>query len=178
MKHRLKIRHRSAQQRGLALLQTMLVITFVMMTMLITVRQSGEALREGATARKLLLVQGAVEHGVDHAIDRLQQMDPAQIAAQPPDFYDIFENPAATDFVLAPTYPPSGDFQDQITVRVGMRPGQRTQPPPGEDIASSFGIIVDIQVLITAPAGVLGSGSAEERIVVGLRVPHTRGGAS
>lgn len=171
---------RRERQRGLALLQTMLVITFVMMTMLITVRQSSEALREGAAARKQMLIQGAIEHGVDHAIDRLQQLDPARLAAIPPGHFDIFDTAAwVEDFVVGvPNYPPTGDFANQITVRVGLRPGQRTLPPPGEDVASAFGIIVDVQVLVTAPDGMFGSGIAEERVVVGLRVPHTRGGAS
>lgn len=168
-------------RRGLALLQTMLVITFVMMTMLITVRQSSEALREGATARKQMLIQGAIEHGVDYAIDRLQSMDPARLAMFAEGRHDIFDTSNwVVDFVdpPPPAFPPDGDFAGQIQVRVGLRPGQRTQPPPGEDVATAFGIIVDIQLIITAPDGLLGSGIAEERIVVGVRIPHTRGGAS
>lgn len=166
-------------QRGIALLQTMLVITFVMMTMLITVRQSSEALKEGATARKQTLIQGAVETGINHAIDRLQQMDPARLALMPPNEHDIFDNPGGLEFVPGPiTYPPTGDFANQIEIRVGMRPGQRTAPPPGEDVAAAFGIIVEIQVQVTAPDGLFGTGTAEERLVIGLRLPHTAGGAT
>ncbi len=174
-----KKRRRREGERGLALLQTMLVMTFVMMTMLITVRQSSEALREGAVARKQTLIQGAIEHGVDHAIDQLQQMDPAKLAAIADNYYDIFNNPmAAVDFAPAvPPYPPAGDFAGQILVRVGMQRGQRTQPPPGEDVAAAFGIIVDLQIQVTAPEGLFGSSAAEERVIIGVRVPHTKGGA-
>ena len=159
-------------------MQTLLVITFVMMTMLITVRQSSEALRESAVARKQTLLQGAMEHGIDYAINQLQQMDPAKLATMQDTLHDIFNNPvSATDFVAPPPYPPAGDFAGQITVRVGMIRGQRTQPPPGEDIASSFGIIVDLQIQVTAMPGVFGGSAAEERIVVGVRIPSARGGA-
>jgi hypothetical protein len=171
-----KKRRRREGERGLALLQTMLVMTFVMMTMLITVRQSSEALREGAVARKQTLIQGAIEHGVDHAIDQLQQLDPATLATLSDTAHDIFGG-GGGDFVTPPPYPPAGDFAGQIEVHVGMQRGQRTQPPPGEDVAAAFGIIVDLQIQVTAPEGLFGSSAAEERVIIGVRVPHTKGGA-
>jgi type II secretory pathway pseudopilin PulG len=163
-------RHRQ-QQRGFILLGVILVISVIVASVMLTLRTSSDTLRQAAGVRSKELVSQALTHGLNAAIGELEGVDPI-VFSDPiaTATWDIFDNPTpGNGFVpAAMTFPPSGPFQNLVNVRVGLRQGQLTQPPPGEDVRTSYGFIVELQLsadMFQTP------NPAEERVAVGVQVP-------
>lgn len=163
-------RRAGRQERGFVLLFVMVVLIAMLSLGMVVLRETGERMKQGASARAQASVSSALMHGLDQAINEIRTRDPSAIAAGD---WDIFEDPMNPDFVgplVFPTVPVPG--QEQVDVRVGLRIVARTRPPPGEDVKSSYGYVAEVLLGVqTAPGGIL-TNSSEERVAVGLQVPH------
>jgi type II secretory pathway pseudopilin PulG len=158
-------------ERGFVLIAVLLVVVLMVATVVVTLREASDGLRAARLSRSRELVSAAVEHGVNRAMDRIQRMDPADLLQGDWDIFDTATPPPGfvTDADRPLPYPPDGPDAGALEVRVGLRPGQRTRAPVGEDVRDTYGHIVEIQISVRA-AG-FGDG-AEERVAVGVRVPH------
>lgn len=165
-------RHRQHRQRGFILLGVILVISVIVASVMLTLRTSSETLRQAAGVRSRELVSQALTHGLNAAMVELEGVDPV-VFSDPvaTGTWDIFDNPMpGNGFVTGgvPNFPQSGPFNGLVNVRVGLRQGQLTQPPPGEDVRTSYGFIVELQLsadMFQTP------NPAEERVAVGVQVP-------
>lgn len=169
-----------ADERGFVLLGVILVVAVIVATVTLSLQQSTSVLREAGGMRSAEMVSAALNHGLDAALGKLQRTDPASlITVDAP--WDIFsddglgvpwvEDPDWTAVGAGALFPPTGPYAQEVEVRVGMRLGQLTQPPPGEDARNGYGYIAEIQ--LSARAAGFGR-EAEERVAVGVQVPHTR----
>jgi hypothetical protein len=157
-------------QKGFVLLMVMVLLIAMLSLGMVVLRETGERIKQGASARAQASVSSALMHGLDQAINELRSRDPVTLSEQN---WDIFSNPANPNFVgplLYPDVPIPG--QDQVDVRVGLRIVGRTRPPPGEDVKSNLGYVAEVLLSVRTQPGIIGSGS-EERVAVGLQVPHT-----
>jgi len=161
-------------ERGFVLIAVMLIIIVMVATAAVTLREAGSNIKEAAHGRSRETVRSAMTHGLNVALDQLQLMDPARLA-DPTQNWDIFGRPAPgvglpiDGRVQELSYPPRGDQQGTLTIRIGLRPGQRTRAPAGEDVRSSYGQIVEVQLGVSSNRV---GGEAEERVAVGVRIPH------
>ncbi len=162
------------KDRGGFVMVVVLILLAVMVASVgVALKEASSGLREAGTMRSQESVHAALEHGLVQAMDRLQTVDPI-VLANPTNNWDIFDRRrpvgnGSNEFVGPFAYPPPPDPNPTMEVRVGLRPGQRTRPPAGEDVVSTYGFIVEVQ--LAARASALG-GAAEERAAIGVRVPH------
>ncbi len=174
-------RRRRPEQRGFVLLGVILVVAVIVATVTLSLEQSTSVLRQASGMRSAEMVSSALNHGLDAALGKLQRTDPASLIEAPAGQWDLFD-PAApgAEWVLdedwaavngTRQFPATGPYAGEIDVLVGMRMGQLTQAPPGEDARSGYGYVVELQV--SARAAGFGR-EAEERVAVGVQVPHTR----
>lgn len=159
------------QDRGFVLLFVMVLLIAMLSLGMVVLRETGERMKQGASARAQASVSSALMHGLDQAINEIRTRDPATLAGGT---WDIFDDPVNPDFVGPLNFPPVPiPGQDQVDVRVGLRIVGRTRPPPGEDVRSAYGYVAEVLLGVqTGAAGILTNGS-EERVAVGLQVPHS-----
>jgi hypothetical protein len=159
------------ERRGFVLIAVMLTVVVMVASVGLALKEVAAGFEESGGARSRELVMSAMQHGLNSALDELQVTDPAAIAAGNVD-WDIFACPSGrvcAGYILEMTYPPSGAYQGDMTVRVGLRQGQRTRAPAGEDVRGTYGHIVEVQLSVQIDT--VGN-QAEERAVVGVRLPH------
>lgn len=178
MKAKIKRRRRRSSQKGFILLGVILVVAVLVAAVTLTLTGSSESLKETTSVKSAEISQAALNEGMSRALAQLGTMDPAVLYSGTPANNDIFTwdpvNPPV-DFIddgVAPAgfpYPPTGPYAGDVMVRVGMRPGQRTQAPAGEDVRNTYGYIIEVQL----SAEMTGFGTqAEERVAVGIQIPH------
>ena len=163
------------KQGGFALFSVILLLAIVSAAVAITLDESIENIRNAGQVRGQELSKSGLEHGVHLAITQLQQMD-AGFVTNPANDWDIY-NPlspipvsAGQDFIGPFLYPPSGPYQNEYRIRVGLRPGQRTRAPAGEDARRAYGQVVEIQVGVESNRP--GMPPTEERVSVGVLLPR------
>ena len=157
-------------ERGFVLLGVILITAVLVAAVTLSLRGSTDGLQESSRLRSNELANAALNHGLTRALDALASSDPVTLT-DPANDWDIFNRPAtAVDFVPPDVYPPAGmPFAGELNVRVGLTPGQRTAAPIGEDVRNSYGWVVEVQV----SAQTTGFGNqAEERVAVGVQIPH------
>ena len=163
------MRRRSKDERGFVLIAVLLILAVIVATVGITLREAGAGLREVRSVKSRELVLAAMEHGLNDVMDQLQAMDPAALA-DPQNNWDIFDAAAPGQALVGPSsYPTTGDYANAMEVRVGIRLAQRTRPPPGEDVRTTSGHVVEVQLSVRMNSF---GAEAEERAAVGLRVPQ------
>ncbi|MBK6686998.1 MAG: hypothetical protein IPG45_21200 [Deltaproteobacteria bacterium] len=159
-------RHR----RGFALIAVIILVALMTTAVALVNEQVVSSLSGAGTVKASEMLKGALETGLDQAIDQALVRDVVQLAEQD---YDIFNGAvpiaAGRDFVPAFGYPNSGPYQGAFQVRIGLRPGQRTRPPAGEDVRKAYGQIVELQVSVQAVGT---TPPAEERAAVGILIPR------
>lgn len=182
------MRRRRHNQRGFSLLAVIIILAVLVGGLLAILHDAGAGMKQYSVARSRELVNGAMEFGLKEAMTALQRVDPAEIIRGSQNGldgggdWDIFFNWGRRSFVCgdvgplcSPTtparqmlYPPTGPNQNELTVRVGLRLGQRTQAPAGEDVNNSYGYVVEILIAVAknGEAGVAG-----ERAIYAVRVP-------
>lgn len=169
------LRRVRSRRRGMALFVVVLLLAVISGAVAVTLDESVENIRSAGQARGRELSRAGIHQGVHLGITQVQQMDPATLV-DPANDWDIFD-PAAPvpvaanrDFIGPLNYPPDGPYQGQYRVRVGLRPGQRTRAPAGEDVRHAYGQVVEIQVGVEANQP--GMPPAEDRVSVGVLLPR------
>lgn len=162
-------RGRRPQERGFVLIGIILMTAMMVAAVTVSLRGSADTLREASQMKNAEIAQAALSHGINMAMDKIQVTDPATYMDMAVN-YDIFDVPfLGAPWIPTQTYPPAGPYANEMNIRVGYRPGQRTSAPAGEDVRNSYGFVVEVQV--SAEATRFGA-EAEERIAMGLQVPH------
>lgn len=160
-------------QRGFALFAIIILLALMTAAVALSLDQAVANIQSAGGVRASEMVKAGLDHGLDAAMDQLQQLDVRTLQNPPPE-WDIFGHaePVGVNppFMAPMPYPPSGPHQNQYRVRFGLRAGQRTRAPSGEDVNKSYGQIVEVQVGIEA----IGAGvpPAEERVSVGVLIPR------
>lgn len=161
---------RRPKSRGFALIAVILLVALMTTAVALVNEQLVSSLRGAGTVKASEMLKGALETGLDQAIDQALVRDVVQLAEQD---FDIFNGAvpiaAGRDFVAPFGYPNSGPYQGSFQVRIGLRPGQRTRPPAGEDVRKAYGQIVELQVSVQAAGN---APPAEERAAVGVLIPR------
>jgi type II secretory pathway pseudopilin PulG len=162
-----------AGERGFILLGVIVVIAALVGALTVTLRGSNEAMRNASSLRSRELVTQALQQGLDVGLVQLERTDPAWFQdVTVNNAWDLFDGPDDTlndDFVAnGSTFPNSGPYANEVRLRVGARPTQRTQAPPGEDARNAYGQVIELQIAADMPAS---PQSAEERVAVGVQVP-------
>jgi hypothetical protein len=155
--------------------------------LLAILHDAGVGLRQFGTARSREMIAGAMELGVNEAMQAIQRMDPEVLIRSSADTslpggrWNIFENWGRDSFVCndgnypcmsgtAPMfYPLTGPNANELSVRVGLALGQRTQPPAGEDVNNAYGYVLEIQVAVSKAGD---NPDAAERAIHAIRVPN------
>lgn len=166
-------RRRRPKQRGFALFAIIILLALMTAAVALTLDDAVASIQNAGGVRASEMIKAGLEFGLDNAMIQLQQMDVATLANPPPE-WDIFaraENPGGPLVFIPPVlYPAAGPYAGQYRVRFGLRPGQRTRAPAGEDVNKAYGQVVELQVGIEA----IGAGipPAEERVSVGILIPR------
>jgi hypothetical protein len=172
--------------RGFSLLAVIIILAVLVGGLLAILHDAGAGMKQYGVARSRELVNGAMEFGLKEAMQALQRIDPTVLVTSsanglPGGTWDIFTDWSRASFVCGPPgpicgtpnaqmgYPPNGPNQNELLVRVGLRLGQRTQPPAGEDVNSSYGYIVEVLIAVSKAGDVP---DAAERAVYAVRIPH------
>lgn len=183
------MKRRRQRQRGFSLLAVIIILAVLVGGLLAILHDAGAGMKQYSVARSRELVNGAMEFGLKEAMTALQRVDPSVLIAGSRNGigngdWDIFANwGAARSFVCGDAgplcnpatpqrqmiYPPSGPNQGELTIRVGMRLGQRTQPPAGEDVNGAYGYVVEILIAVSKNGD---PSVAGERAIYAVRVPH------
>jgi hypothetical protein len=126
-------------------------------------------IESGGRVRSVEMIKSGVDHGVNAAISSLEQQDTALITDGT---WDIFAGPVAsgTEFLPVLDYPPSGVHAGDYRVRVGLKRGQLTRPPEGEDVRNAYGQVYEVQVSVEAVR--VGIAPVEERASFGVLLPY------
>lgn len=172
------MKRRREEERGFVLLGVLLVLIVVVVTLTTTMKMTSSGQEEASKARNEEMIRASIDHGLARALSELQTMDPADLIGADTR-YDIFQNwQNAQDFVPPMSYPPNGPFANELDVRVGLAPAQRTRAPAGEDARSAYGVIVDVQISVRMDNDGSNGGTArgrqddaEERVSIGVRIP-------
>lgn len=160
---------------GFALFVVVMLLGIVSAALAVTLDGSAESIRSAGLARGRELTKSGLEHGLHLGVTQLQQFD-AGFLSNPVNDWDLFDPTgpvpvsAGRDFIGPLLYPPAGRFANMYRVRVGVRPGQRTRAPAGEDVRSAYGQTVELQIGVEANQP--GMPPAEERISVGVLMPR------
>lgn len=160
------------RQRGFALFAVIIMLALMTAAVALSLDQAVANIQSAGGVRASEMIKAGLEHGLDQAMARLEQLDIATLTNPPPE-WDIFghaEPVGGTEFMPSVTYPPAGPYANQYRVRFGLRPGQRTRAPAGEDVNKAYGQIVEVQVGIEAIG--IGIPPAEERVSVGVLIPR------
>jgi len=160
------------RQRGFALFAVIILLALMTAAVALSLDQAVANIQSAGGVRASEMIKAGLEHGLDQAMAQLQQLDIATLTNPPPE-WDIFGHaePVGGSAFMAPvTYPSAGPYANQYRVRFGLRPGQRTRAPAGEDINKAYGQIVEVQVGIEAIG--IGIPPAEERVSVGVLIPR------
>lgn len=166
-------------RRGFTLLVVMVVMFLLGTVLLVTLRGTGSQIRASAIQRDRNLVQASAEHGLTLAMNWLATCDGDSVLdidelGAATASHDIFNNwAAATRLVPPANYPPNGDHQGAFEVQVGAARGQLTRPPAGEDVRTSYGQIVEVQINVRSAPAANARPVAEQRFEVGVRIPRT-----
>ncbi|MCK6552204.1 hypothetical protein L6R52_40615 [Myxococcota bacterium] len=162
----------STGSRGFALLAVIIILAMVTTAVAISLDEAVGSIQNAGRIRSTELIKGGLDHGLSSALETLATDDPARLADAAND-WDIFDAPTPVgtrEYVANQSYPDDGPFRGQYRVRVGLRPGQRARAPQGEDVRSSYGQIVEVQVSVEAANDALPP--AEERVSVGVLIPR------
>ena len=166
-------RRRRAPQRGFALFAIIILLALMTAAVALTLADAGANIQNAGGVRASEMIKAGLEFGLDQAMVQLQQTDVATLANPPPQ-WDIFARAEragqALEFMPPVLYPTAGPYANQYRVRFGLRPGQRTRAPAGEDVNKSYGQVVELQVGIEAIG--VGIPPAEERVSVGILIPR------
>jgi hypothetical protein len=175
--------------RGFSLLAVLLILAVLVGGLMTVLHDAGLGLREHGQARSKEMIAGAMEHGLTEAMDALQVMDTnalvralAAAGATGSGQWDIFADWTNESFVCgtpAPpcggsgtlSYPPPGSgspYTGELAVRVGLRLGQKTSAPSGEDVNSAYGYVVEVQLAVSRAGSFA---DTAERASVGIRIP-------
>ena len=164
--------------RGFALLAVVILLALMTAAVALTLDEAVASLQDAGHVRTAEMIRASMDLGLGQAIAQVQQEDVVRIV-DPTLTWDLFDRPSpvGSQEYLGPfAYPTSGPYQGHYRVRIGLRPGQRTRAPVGEDVKSSYGQIVEIQIGVEAVG--IGMPSAEQRVSVGLLIPRKRSGAN
>lgn len=167
--------HSDAGERGFALLAVIVLLALVSTAVAISLDEAVGTIQSGGRVRSAEMIKGGLDHGLNEALDRIAVEDPASLV-DPNNDWDIFDSPSAVganEYLGPLDYPPAGPYQDQYRVRVGLRPGQVARAPSGEDVKSSYGQIIEVQISVEAVAD--GLPPSEERVSVGVLIPRKSG---
>lgn len=158
--------------RGFALFAVVLLVALLTASVSITLDESVSSIRRAGWARTNEMTQSGLEHGIEAGVRRLQETD-AWFLEDPANDWDLFgaPRPIGTEFVGPLPYPAHGPHQNQYRVRVGLRPGQRTRAPSGEDVRTAYGQVVELQVGVEAIRDFMPP--TEDRISVGVLLPRS-----
>jgi hypothetical protein len=172
---------RTKKNSGFALFAVIVLLALITAAVALSLDEAVASIQAAGRARVAETIKAGLDQGLDRAIEWLQAQDAADVAPDPlaplgqPN--DIFAGGAELDVDNGGgpgmDYPKTGDFIDAFHVRVGMRAGQRTRAPEGEDVTKAYGQIVEIQLSIDTrgPNG-RSLPPAEERVSVGVLVPR------
>jgi len=176
---------RRRAQKGFSLLAVIIILAVLVGGLLAILHDAGAGLKQFGVARSRELVSGAMEYGLKEAMQSLQRIDPEapiNSAGSPTGgTWDIFQDWTHASFVCGDAgpicatpsaqmpYPPSGPNANELLVRVGLKLGQRTQPPAGEDVNSAYGYIVEVEIAVSKAGNIP---DAAERAVYAVRIPH------
>lgn len=172
------IRHRVRRpQRGFALFAIIVLLALMTAAVALSLDEAVSSLQSAGGLRASEVVKSGLEFGLDTAMLEVQNKDVGTLA-NPPAAWDIFDHaePAAANpnpllqFLPPLNYPPTGPYAGQYRVRFGLRPGQRTRAPAGEDVNKAYGQIVELQLGIEAVG--VGMPPVEERVSVGVLIPR------
>ena len=164
----MKRRH-NKQQEGFVLLFVMVLLVIMLSVGLVTLREAGDRMKEMQAMRSESQISSAMSHGLDQAIEQIRQTDPADLAAMPA--ADLFAGDAPW---IAGIGFPAAAATPQVIVDVGFRIGQKTRPPPGEDVRNAYGYVAEVQLAVNNDNAGMLLANAEQRVVVGIQVPHIR----
>lgn len=166
-------------QRGFALFAVIILMALMTAAVAVALDDAVVSVRNSGGIRAAEMIKSGLDRGVNLAILAIQSVDPATFTDNPTQ-YDLFagstNQTGATELVdtignpLRFQYPDDGPYQNQYTVRVGLRPGQRTRAPSGNNITNAYGQIFEIQVGVAATGS--GAPPAEQRVSVGVLVPQ------
>lgn len=167
------------RERGFALFAVIILIAVMTAAVALALDDAVVSIRNSGGVRAAEMIKSGLDRGVNLAILELQGADPSELLDNP-NQYDLFLGPSsatgATELIdslgnpMSFTYPDSGPYQGQYTVRIGLRPGQRTRAPTGNNINKAFGQIFEIQVAVAATGNAVPP--AEQRVSVGVLVPR------
>jgi hypothetical protein len=166
-------RRTNKDQEGFVLLFVLVLLIAMLSLGMVVLRETGERVKEGAAIRNQASVGSALHAGLDRAVSEIRSLDPAQLAHAQWDIFDPSGNAAPLiPAVNYPDKPISG--QDVVEVQVGFRTVARTRPPPGEDVRHTHGYLAEVLLSVeNTRAGLLRT-SSEERVAVGVQIPHRR----
>lgn len=165
-------------RRGFALFAVVVLMALMTAAVALALDDAVVSVRNSGGIRAAEMIQSGLDRGLNVAMLALQEAD-ATALLDDPTRYDLFAGPtpltSATELdvngpALQFLYPDSGPYRNQYTVRVGLRPGQRTRAPIGQSASRAFGQIFEIQVGVAATGN--GVPPAEQRVSVGVLVPR------
>lgn len=167
-------------QRGFTLLSVMLALILVLTVLLTTLRDSSEALTGATFHRDRELMGAAVDSAISAGVATLNRADGSRLlhlgGLEDTDApLDIFRDWTRADLVSLQYPPPAAAVAEMAAVydiRVGAVRGQRVRPPAGEDVRTSHGSVVHLQISVRTNRSV-GSAQTEQRYEVGVRVPES-----
>lgn len=174
----MRTRRNRSRPRGFALFVVVILLGLMTAAAAVTLDDAVESIQNSSGIRASELVRAGLDSGLDQAMLEIVQRDATEFVDVNPD-WDIFAGPVpdgtGIPFVPSFTYPTAGDYQNDYRVRIGVRPGQVTKAPAGEDVRNSYGHVLEIQLGVesihpTAPP-------VEERVTVGVVVPRRRTGS-
>lgn len=165
-----RVPNRSKGRRGFLLLGVIVVLALISIGVVLVNEQVVESLQTAGMLKSSEMVRGGMEMGLDRAMESLIADDVVDLAETD---YDIFSGPVpiglGRDYVGPFPYPSAGASAGTLEVRVGLRPGQRTRAPAGEDVRRAYGQVVELQLSVQSQ----GTGPpAEERASVGVLLPR------
>ena len=172
-------RGRRRDQRGFALFAVVILVAVMTAAVALALDDAVVAVRNSGSVRAAEMIKSGLDRGVNVAMLQLQDADPSSLVDLPTQ-YDLFagavtqtgatEMPDGLGNPLTFLYPDAGPYAGQYTVRIGLRPTQRTRAPSGENVNNSFGQIFEIQVGVAATG--TGVPPAEQRVSVGVLIPR------
>lgn len=170
--------------RGFALFAVIILLAVMTAAVALALDDAVESIQAAGGLRAKEMIRAGMNVGLDQAIEQVKAED-VSVLASPPDAWDIFEgtNVDGSDpnaFLNPINYPATGPYANQLRVRFGLRPGQRTRAPAGEDITKAYGQIVEVQIGIAAnyTDANVGIPPAEDRISVGILIPRVESHAN
>lgn len=176
---------------GFALLIVVILLALMTAATALSLDNAVASLRTIAGTRASEMIKSAADFGVSEAIAQLQ-VDDVEVITDPALYpgiggansFDIFNAAGAalnpTPYIPPLTYPPAsvvpthpmvGDYG----VRVGLRTAQRARPPAGEDVRTSYGQVVEVQVEVQS--NIAGVPPVQERVSVGVVIPRRQANA-